>query len=448
MTQLIIFPPPVFSPMIFNRHKQSVERLTAEKQNLAATLDAIDDAVAVIEFTPEGIIQRANDHFLGTVGYSRAEVEGQHHRLFCDSEYHQSEAYKRFWRELQNGQSHSGHFPRLTKDGRKIWLEATYFPVRDQAGRVHKILKMAADVSEQHDTVQDQQAVFNAIDRSMAVIEFQPDGTILNANRNFLDTVGYSLAQLQGQHHRMLCPDSFLEAQPDFWGELAQGEFKSGKFERIDAHGRTIWLEASYNPILDDQGRVAKVIKFASDITERIRFSERTIEAADLAYRIARETSDTSNEAKASLQRSLTTSEQIRARSEDAQQVIRQLTEQSRSIERILGTIAEIADQTNLLALNAAIEAARAGDQGRGFAVVADEVRQLARRSGEATSEIEAVIQKNLGLTGDVLARVEEVSSVAQEGQRQVQSVDELMSTIQSASRQVVEAVGAIQADT
>ncbi|WP_203140492.1 methyl-accepting chemotaxis protein [Marinobacter mangrovi] len=433
--------------MLSRKYKQAIERLERDHQDLASTLSAIDDSVAVIQFDPDGTIRSANPLFLETVGYTADEIEGRHHRLFCDSHYSQSADYRHFWHQLQSGHSHRGQFPRLTKQGERIWLDATYFPIKDSQGKVRRVLKIASDVSDQHEHIADQQAVFEAINRSMAVIEFTPDGEILTANDNFLAALGYNLSQLRGKHHRIFCPDSFYEQEPDFWGQLKKGHFRSGQFERIAANGKSVWLEASYNPVFDADGKTRKVIKFASDITDRVTQGIRTAEAAELAESTSRDTVSSATEAHASLKQSMATSERIRDRIEETRQVIEQLNNQSQSIERIVSTISDIAEQTNLLALNAAIEAARAGDQGRGFAVVADEVRQLARRTGEATSEIGRVIHKNVALTGEVLERIEEVSDVAAEGREQVSRVESVVDSINSAANRVVDAVSAIRSD-
>ena len=431
--------------MFLKNNKQEIALCRKENSELKSTLGAIDDALAVIEFLPDGTIRSANKRFLETVGYESSEVVGNHHRIFCEEHYRTSRAYQDFWNDLGRGKSHRGHFPRIDKAGAKIWLEATYFPVKDASGQVYKIVKTASDVTREHETISDHKAVSNAIDRSMAVIEFKPDGTILSANDNFLATVGYRLEDIKGKHHRMFCQSEFYEENPTFWEDLAAGNYRSGQFKRISSQGNVIWLEASYNPIFDETGKTIKIIKFASDITQRIEQSDRTTQAAGIAYETAQETARSVEEAKSSLARSMATSEEIRDRISTARDVIEHLNSQSHNIERIVGTIASIAEQTNLLALNAAIEAARAGEQGRGFAVVADEVRQLASRTGEATAEIEKVIHDNLELSTEVLRRIEEVSSVAQDGQQQVLSVESVIAEINSAAGHVVDSIASIQ---
>ena len=398
--------------------------------------DAVHGSVATITFTPDGTVLAANDLFLNVVGFSAPEVIGQHHRIFCDKLYAQSSDYQQFWADLKQGRSRTGLFQRFNKRGEAIWLEATYFPVKLR-GVVTKVIKIAADITEHHLQLLSQQAVVTALDRSLAVIEFTPGGEVIAANGNFLHTMGYTLAQVQGKHHRIFCDDQFYRDQPHFWDELGRGQFKSGLFCRQSSHGSKVWLEATYNPILDDNRRVVKVIKFASDITERINKSDAVREAAMLAHDAARETLNCAERGAGLLSSVVDTSSLIASQLTHSIGLINQLNEQSRSIEAIVSTISSIADQTNLLALNAAIEAARAGDQGRGFAVVADEVRQLAARTSLSTDEIAKVVQNNRELTAKVTSEMSDVASSAELGKQQVGEVNEVMSDIRREANNV-----------
>ncbi|MFP2770121.1 methyl-accepting chemotaxis protein [Oceanisphaera sp. KMM 10153] len=417
---------------MFTSTKLKRELLQSQEQNqqLLTLQRAIREHVAVIEFTPEGEILDANEDFLQAVGYSLEEVKGKHHRMFCEAELVESSGYRIFWQRLREGEHQEGTFLRVTRDGRKVWLQATYFPVQDESGRVLKILKIASDITEKQHQLNRQQAVLAALDRSMAVIEFSMDGTVLTANENFLSLMGYRLQQVVDQHHRLFCDDDFYREHPDFWEELSACEHKSGRFRRLDANGQEIWLEATYNPILDELGRVERVVKFASNITRRVQQSRRNQLASEQACDIAVKTSQIVEQGNTTLQASVHLSTRVSKDLEQAMEVINQLNEQARNIEDIVATISSVAEQTNLLALNAAIEAARAGEMGRGFAVVADEVRQLAGRTSKATTEIGQVVQQNRELTAKVSAAIIDVTGVAEQGKQQAQKVETFMHEI------------------
>ncbi len=406
-------------------------------------IEAIKAGAATVIFSPEGIIQEASTPFLALMGYGAAELIGQPHSQLCPRAWGESGDYRQFWRHLAQGEVQSGTFERVNRQGETRWLEATYFPVKHQ-GRVTRVLKIASDVTEQHQRLGRLEALTEALDRSRAMIEFTPNGDIIHANANFLSVMGYTLSEIAGRHHRIFCDETFLREQPRFWEELARGQFKSGLFMRHNSRGQAVWLEATYNPIRDGRGKVVRVVKFASDITARIEQNHATREAARLAHSTAQETLHSAEEGAGLLRAVVQTSSLIASQVDEAIALIGQLNEQSRSIEAIVSTISAIADQTNLLALNAAIEAARAGEQGRGFAVVADEVRQLAARTSLSTDEIARVVQKNRELTARVTDDMAGVAGSAELGKQQIAGVDKLMSEIHQEADRVSQTVSAL----
>ncbi len=400
--------------------------------------------VATILFTPDGKVVEANELFLETMGYERSEVVGQHHRAFCESSYAASPEYKDFWKRLNGGQCHRGIFQRVKKNGEAIWLEATYFPILDNHGQLVNIRKIASDATESFSQLEALKAIEKALDNSMASIEFETDGTIVKANRNFLDTMGYGLNDIVGQHHRMFCNDKFYKENPNFWENLKAGQYRSGRFERFDAEGKKVWLEASYNPVVGPSGKVEKIIKFASEITEQVEKNAAVAEAAEMSFSTAEETAQISVQAEELLDATVEKSSFINEQMHQTNELLEQLNEQSRNIETIVSTIRGIADQTNLLALNAAIEAARAGEQGRGFAVVADEVRSLASRTSQSTLEIEQVVEVNKGLTNDVTGNMAIVSQSVDESNEQISAVNRVMAEIKEGAMNVSRTVSSL----
>jgi methyl-accepting chemotaxis protein len=408
-----------------------------------ARLDAIRNAMAMICFSPDGHIIDANPRFLALMGYQLAEIEGKHHRLFCEPQLANSREYVQFWARLSAGESFTDTYPRLTKEGRTLWLEASYIPVLSADGRVSQIIKLASDVTADVEQAMQQKALVTAINRSMAVITFSPEGSVISANDNFLQVMGYRSQEIIGKHHRMFCSAELAKsAEYDaFWKQLNKGEFISGLFARQNHHGDTIWLRATYNPVFDPRGRLYQIVKFATDVTPQIVQNQRESDAAQQAYASALETSENTHKGRAVVEQSVGMMQQISTQLEQATEHIAALNLQSDQISSIVGTIRSIAEQTNLLALNAAIEAARAGESGRGFAVVADEVRNLALRTSKATEEIVEVVKKNHELTQLAVSGMQVNRQRAEEGVELVQQAGRVIADIQQQAQQVVDAV-------
>ncbi len=236
-------------------------------------IEAIDRSQAVIEFGLDGTIIAANANFLATLGYSLEEIRGKHHRMFVTPEYAASPEYLEFWRQLANGQFQAGEYHRIGKGGKEVWLQASYNPILNGAGKPVKVIKFASDVTEQKNRAADAAGKVEAISRAQAMIEFELDGTVIAANQNFLDAMGYRLDEIQGKHHRMFVEPAEA-AGPDykaFWQRLRAGEFIAAEFRRVGKNRKEVWILASYNPVLDASGKPVKVVKLATDVTERKR---------------------------------------------------------------------------------------------------------------------------------------------------------------------------------
>ena len=263
--------------MFRRKSRQNGEITTTPERDslpdLLARCDALERSMAVIEFEPDGTIIRANQNFLDAVGYAEAEVVGQHHRIFVGTTDAATPEYAKFWDTLARGEFFSGEYRRKHKDGSDLWIEATYNPIKDATGKVYRVVKYAADITERKVQAALAQSQMASVNKSMAVIEFNLDGTILSANENFCACTGYSESEIVGQKHRMFVDEAYGHSDEyrQFWVDLKAGNHFSGEFPRVGKGGREIWIQGSYNPVKDHLGRIVRVVKFALDVTEQKR---------------------------------------------------------------------------------------------------------------------------------------------------------------------------------
>ncbi|TWB28996.1 methyl-accepting chemotaxis protein [Nitrospirillum bahiense] len=477
---------------------------TRHSREMAGKLAALDKSQAIIEFALDGTILAANANFLKVMGYAWDEIKGRHHSLFMEPRLKESAEYAQFWDSLRRGEFQAAQFKRIGKNGKEVWIEASYNPICDGRGRPFKVVKFATDVTAQKMEYVDLRGQVEAINKSQAVIEFAMDGTILTANGNFLRTMGYALDEIRDRHHSLFVDAETRDsgAYHAFWRDLQRGEFRAAQFKRLGKGGKEVWIEASYNPILDLNGKPFKVVKYATDITAHVQtmadlktlidrnFGEidqavtQSNQQSEDAAQAAGETSgavqmmaSSAEELAASIREIAQSMTQSRSATENtaelavrADAATQRLAAVAKSMEGVVDVIRTIAGQINLLALNATIEAARAGDAGKGFAVVATEVKNLANQSAKATQKISEEIEGMQAVSGDVVgsldairqsistvrefvastaSAVEEQSAVTrdmssnmQKTAGAVETVTRSLSSISAANQQVGEAVG------
>ncbi|PLX38548.1 MAG: chemotaxis protein [Hyphomicrobiales bacterium] len=464
-----------------------------------AKLDAIGRSQALIEFKLDGTILDANENFLSTLGYALDEIRGKHHSMFVSPEFAASQAYKDFWAKLGRGEFVADEFPRVGKGGKEVWIQASYNPVLDRSGKPAKVIKIATDITETKLRNADFEGQLNAIDKSQAVIHFNLDGSIIDANENFLQALGYTLDEIAGKKHSLFVEPSYRDSAEyrAFWDNLRAGKFQSGEFKRIGKGGKEVWIQATYNPIFDANGKPFKVVKFASDITAQVMERKRreevqnTIDAdlGEVVNAVSDATERASSAAAASVEastnvqtvaaaveelvasigeisRQVEIATQISGKAVDeASQsgtIMAGLSEDAQSIGDVIELIDSIASQTNLLALNATIEAARAGEAGKGFAVVASEVKSLASQTTKATENINARIHSVQNSTQsavsaidaikEIIAQISDIStsiaSAIEEQSTVTREISENMQTASSGVGIITESMQAISSST
>ncbi len=414
-----------------------------------ATLAAFMKSQAIIEFSMDGIILSANDNFLKAMGYRLEDIKGKHHSIFVKEDYRASDEYRQFWARLKEGRFDIAEYLRVGKGGKEVWIQASYNPVFDAQGRPFKVVKIATDVTSQKLHAAESEGQIAAINRAQAVIRFDLKGTVLDANENFLQAMGYRLDEIRGQHHSMFVEKSYRDSAEyhAFWAALARGEFQVAEYKRIGKGGREVWIQASYNPIFDASGKPHEVVKFATDITpqvqERLRREKvqagisRDLEEITTAITevstLAVDTAAASTQTSSNVQVVATGAEELVAsvgeinhqvhlaldvsseavrKAGETTDIVSGLSAAAQRIGDVIGLINQIASQTNLLALNATIEAARAGEAGKGFAVVATEVKTLAAQTSSATKEISTQIAAVQTSTSGAVGAIEQIADI------------------------------------
>ncbi|WP_254508738.1 methyl-accepting chemotaxis protein [Anatilimnocola floriformis] len=468
---------------------------TAKLTELTNLISAISKAQAVIEFEMTGTIITANENFCKTLGYSLDEIQGRHHSMFAEETLKNSPDYREFWARLNRGESLVGEFRRVGKGGKLIVIQASYNPIADAQGRLVKVVKFATDITASALANADQAAKLTAIGKAQAVIEFTMDGTIVDANDNFCNTMGYSLAEIKGRHHSLFASDSLKNSAEyrEFWTRLNRGENLPGEYQRFGKGGREVWIQASYNPIPDTNGKLVKVVKYATEVTAAVKARQEMIRILDqvnssagtlgssaeeltaVSTQMASNAEETSAQANVVSAASEQVSKNVQTVSTGVEEMnaaireiaknatdsarvaqqavttaatanttISKLGDSSAEIGKVIKVITSIAEQTNLLALNATIEAARAGEAGKGFAVVANEVKELAKETAKATEDISHKIEAIQGDTrgavesirkiGEVIAQINDISNTI------ASAVEEQTATATEMSRNVAEA--------
>ena len=440
-------------------------------------LSAIGKAQAVIEFNLDGTVITANENFLKALGYRLEEIKGQHHSLFVDPAYRASAEYRQFWRDLNDGKYQAAEYKRIGKGGREVWIQASYNPIFDLNGKPFKVVKFATDISEAKVAAINSQRQIEEINRTQATIEFTNEGVCLTANDNFCNAMGYRVEEIKGKHHSTFVDPVYRDSADyrQFWRDLNDGKFQTAEFKRIGKGGKEVWLQATYNPLFDINGRVHRVVKFAIDITNR-KIAEANLkvtiasvsENAQALSSASEELTAVSQQMSSNSEETATQANVVAAASEqvtrnvstvaasaeemsasikeiaknandaakvatdavkaasDTNKTVAKLGESSIEIGKVIKVITSIAQQTNLLALNATIEAARAGEAGKGFAVVANEVKELAKQTATATEDISQKIEAIQNDTKGAVVAIDQIGKI-------INQINDIQNTIASA---------------
>ncbi len=424
--------------------KERIAQLEDELFSVSQVKDTLDNRMFTLELDKEGCITFANTQVLAELGYTEAQLIGKPLLDLVPSTAKQAKHSLQFKRAILDKSAWVGAVQLLNAQDQHVWLRAFFHPTLNKQQGFEKFDLHASVLTRTIETSRENKDLVKAINRSMAVIEFDLEGHVLKANDQFLAGVGYAKEEIIGKHHRMFCEpeEANSTGYAEFWQKLQKGQFISSRFKRVNKFGEPIWLEATYNPVFNEQDVLYKVVKFATVITEQVNLEMAVSQAADIAYGTSTETDKAAKQGATVLDEMVHVMDDLAKQMEQAAAEMAELDKQSQQIAAIVQSISSIAEQTNLLALNAAIEAARAGEQGRGFAVVADEVRQLALRTSNSTVEIVDVVKQNRSLTKHTVEVIELGKTKAELGFNLASESGNVMSDIQHGAQKVVDAVG------